>query len=164
MRLIKSKEVIKLKHQGFSFAKIGCILGIHKGTAYRLYKKGLANPNYFERVGNKALRTSRPFLTERFSGKWSLILYVVLPRYLKKRLGNSIKFMTLYDYFLDFAYTTPFPNARNPYAYFWGHVRKVLNGVFTLYGKVYQNKKEIPREDFIEVAGAEDRLKFIASD
>jgi len=133
MRTIKASEVKKLKLQGLSFAEIGKILGIHKGTAYRLYKKGLVDPNYSERIGNKPRRNQRTFCPIwQKDEKWAKVLYVCLPRFLSRfSPPNSDEFQSLYDYCLDFAYTSPqILRARNPIAYFWGCVRKRICGVF----------------------------------
>jgi len=133
MRVIKASEVVKLKLQGLSFKEIGRSLNIHKGTAYRLYKKGLTDSGYSERVGNKPRRHYRVFCPIWQKDKeWAEVLYVRLPRFLSRFISpSSEEFQDVYDYCLNFAYTTPqLLTARNPVAYFWGCVRKRACGVF----------------------------------
>jgi len=131
--VIKSSEVIKLKLEGLSFAQISRALNIRIGTAYRLYKRGLSDPNYSERVGNKPRRNSRPFYPLwQYNQEWVEVLYVRLPCFLSKYFSpNSQDFLNFYDYFLNFAYTSPqILKKSNPVAYFWGCVRKRVCGVF----------------------------------
>ena len=133
MRVIKASKIIELKLQGLSFAEIGRSLNIYKGTAYRLYKKGLTDPGYFERVGNKPRRNGRDvYPIWQKNKEWAEVLYVRLPRFLSRFFSpNSSEFQDIYDYCLNFAYTTPqILQARNPVAYFWGCVRKRVCGVF----------------------------------
>ncbi len=146
MKTIKASEVMKLKLQGLSFAEIGRSLGIYKGTAYRLYKKGLIDPNYSERIGNKPRRTSRKICPLWQQDKeWAEVLYIRLPRFLSRFLSpNSSEFQDIYDYCLNFAYTTPqILEARNPIAYFWGCVRKRACGVFVSEIKRKEVEKDV---------------------
>lgn len=146
MRIVKASEVKKLKLQGLSFAQIGHSFGIPKGTAYRLYKKSLSNPNYSERIGNKPRRNKRDFypLWQK-NREWAEVLYTRLPRFLSRFLPpNSDEFQEIYDYCLDFAYTTPqILQARNPIAYFWGCVRKRICGVFVSEIKRKEVEKDV---------------------
>lgn len=133
MRLVKSSLIIQLRLKGYSFQKIAVLLQIPKGTAYRLYKKGLSNPDYSEKIGNKPHRSKRSFCPLwQHNPEWVEVLYVHLPHFLSRFISpNSYQFQFLYDYFLDFAYTTPqILSARNPINYFWGCVRKRICGVF----------------------------------
>ncbi|HDD45112.1 MAG TPA: sigma-70 family RNA polymerase sigma factor [Candidatus Desulfofervidus auxilii] len=151
MKIIKASKIIKLKLQGLSFKQISRVLGIPQGTAYRLYKRGLSDKSYFERIGNKTRRNSRPFcpLWEK-DLKWIEILYVKLPLYLSHFIPpDSLEFQRIYDYFLDFAYTTPqILSASNPIAYFWGCVRKRICGVF-----INDIKKKEVRLECLKCAG-----------
>ncbi len=146
MRIVKASEVKELKLQGLSFNEIGRSFGIPKGTAYRLYKKGLTDPNYLERVGNKPRRKYRNFCPIwQKDKKWAEVLYIRLPRFLSRFFSpNSEDFQDIYDYCLDFAYTTPqILQARNPIAYFWGCVRKRICGVFVSEIKRKEVEKDV---------------------
>lgn len=50
MKEILYKEIYMLRLQGYTFKEIGKKLGINKGVAYRILKKG---KGYSEKVGNK---------------------------------------------------------------------------------------------------------------
>jgi len=146
VRIVKASEVKKLKLQGLSFSQIGHILKIHKGVAYRLYKKGLFDLTYSEKVGNKPRRNKRDFcLIWEQDKKWAEVLYIRLPRFLSKFLPpNSEEFQEIYDYCLNFAYTTPqLLEARKPIAYFWGCVRKRVCGVFVSEIKRKEVEKDV---------------------
>ena len=50
MRKVTYVDVRNLRDAGLTFAQIGKILGVNKGVAYRILKKGAG---YSERIGNK---------------------------------------------------------------------------------------------------------------
>ena len=110
MKIVTSLEAQRLRRAGLAYAEIGRILGIPKGTAYRLVKKP---STYYEYVGNKK-RGFRP-IWDFVSGEWLYSKVEVIAN----RYRDEFQVEALKDFLLDFAYTVKLDRVCNPEGYMY---------------------------------------------
>ncbi|RLI53518.1 MAG: hypothetical protein DRP09_15575 [Candidatus Thorarchaeota archaeon] len=103
-----------LRRKGFSYKEIGELLGIPKGTAWRMVKKYPSCPFYFEKINSKKEKKTNPVWKE-VSPDWVFsfirnLSFSMFP-------GNRNLTLSLQDYLLDFLLTLDISKIKNKKGY-----------------------------------------------
>jgi len=167
MERIKYNDVKKLRDAGLTFERIGKILGVNKGVAYRILKKGAG---YSEKVGNKkSMRKREVFPIWKIKGIDTKLLYQEIPNLVARWCAilnlPYLAQLELTDYILDFLYSRSpeyWKQFRNPRGFIFARARKtVVNWASHLNletKRTIEEKAGLPRW-----IGAENRLKSTAN-
>jgi len=131
MERIKYNDVKKLRDAGLTFERIGKILGVNKGVAYRILKKGAG---YSEKVGNKkSMRKREVFPIWKIKGIDTKLLYQEIPNLVARWCAilnlPYLAQLELTDYILDFLYSRSpeyWKQFRNPRGFIFARARKIV--------------------------------------
>jgi len=167
MKKIKYNDVKKLRDAGLTFAQIGKVLGIHKGVAYRILKKGVG---YSEKVGNKRnMRKRKIFPIWEVRGINAKLLYQEIPNLVARWCSilnlPQLTQLELTDYILDFLYSRNreyWKQFRNPRGFIFARARKIVvcwaSYLNSEAKRTIEEKAGLPYW-----IGAENRSKFTAN-
>ena len=168
MEKIEYNDVKKLRDAGLTFAQIGKILGVHKGVAYRILKKG---DGYSEKVGNKKNMKHRKVfpIWEYQIGVDANLLYKEIPNMVERWasiLGlPRLTQVELVDYILDFLYSRNreyWKQFRNPKGFIF-HVAKRIIVQWATYLNIETKRTIEEKAGLPHWIGAENRLKSTAN-
>ena len=164
---VKYNDVKKLRDAGLTFAQIGKILGVHKGVAYRILKKGAG---YSEKVGNKKnMKKRKVFPIWEIKGVNAKLLYQEIPNLVARWcsiLGLSyLTQLELVDYILDFLYSRNreyWKQFKNPRGFIFARARKTVVN-WASYLSIETKRTIEEKAGLPHWIGAENRLKSTAN-